>query len=1137
MKMWKSVVAAVTIAFSITTILLAAPSAPAQSLERGEIRGVVYDSSHGLVVGATVTISNPSTGYKRELTTDATGSYDFAQLLPGVYRIQAEAPGFAATEITDVHIDIGASLSLDITLPVKGQTQTVVVSAESTGPVDTATAGINQVINQRDLESLPLSGRDYRDLAQLSSSAQVVPGLRGGIRLGGQQSDYLGIVVDGQDTFNNYFGEIFGSLETKNFTVPLEAVQEFQVVTNGFAPEFGRATGGLINVVTKSGTNELHGEAHDYYRGSRFTEDDAVGEPPNITTQNQFGGSVGFPIHKDRQFLFLAADTQLQNGPLVTQFCPAGAGQATCLAALASTTGPTFANCAPGTCAAGTVPLPSNLPAGTLLPSGCGTPAAGDLVLQDCYGVSSLAGFEGPHNQFQNLFTILGHYDYQFSPANHFSIRSYFTRNHTNGFSGAQGQNEIPQAFDNTEDFTNKGASVVFSLNTVLGRKVNEIRISLSDEVRERHANSNSPGLSISDSSIPDLAVGSAFNYGIGQRYYLPINNQDGKFEAADNFDYSFGKHDIKFGGDVVTFEDRKDSFVGWGAGEYDYFSLAAFNSGVAAGLTGCGPAATGPNAFTCLLSQGVALNGKPLSFLGPATTLFPNYQTDLGLYWQDKWQLTPSLTVTYGLRWDGTWNPQPQTPLWGTTVLVGQGAGSHDSAVPQRVPADFNQWGPRIGVAWNVRRGPHPTVIRGAWGLYYALTVGIFMPTAGAGNLTHCIGSCGFPDGGAVGFPYLNPNSTPLGVNQLCGTQFGCPAPTSGGGYVDPQFENPRVSSFTGGIEQSLPYNLVVTGTFSYVHSTHLRTGGYDSEEAWQRNYVIDGTDPYGRSILDGTYTFAGGVQTGVTQTLLDPTLPVATNETASFGYGNYESLVLNVTKRFSNHFQVFGNYIWSQNKDNGASERDTDTYFGQQDPINLKIDYFRNGLDIRQQFKAAGVYELPWGFEVSSSVIAHTGVPFPLYIAQDINGDGVSDLGHNNDRPTFTNSHGKTSLLTRYPFDQPGYFEWDGRLQKDIPIHERFHVIASGDFFNLTNRGNLYSNPNSPNTATISLAGCTARPAPTVAPGFTGTATGPIGMICPSLTPATMPVIGVNGFRAITQIAPGSTPFAFQAGVKFVF
>jgi hypothetical protein len=1133
MKMVKRVfLAALAVVFSLATLLFAAPGARAQSVERGEIRGFVYDTSHSIVPGAKVTVSNPSTGYKREFTTDASGSYDFAQLLPGTYKLQAEAEGFASTIVTDVVVEIGASLGLDITLPVKGQTQTVTVSALEAGPVDTSTAGINQVINQKDLQTLPLSGRDYRDLAQLSSSAQVVPGLRGGIRLGGQQSDYLGIVVDGQDTFNNYFGEIFGSLETKNFTVPLEAVQEFQVVTNGFAPEFGRATGGLVNVVTKSGTNQFHGEAHDYYRGSDFTANDAVGEPPNISAQNQFGASAGFPIHKDRQFLFLATDAQLENGPLVTQFCAPGSGQAQCLAALASATGPAFANCAPGACTSGTVPLPSNLPAGTLLPPGCGIPTAGELVLMDCYGKSSLAGFQGASNQFQNLFTILGHYDYQFSPANHFSIRSYFTRNHTDGFSGAQGQNEIPQAFDNTENFINKGGSVVLSLNTVLGRKVNEIRISLSDEVRERHSNSDSPGLSVSDPSVPDLAVGSAFNYGIGQRYYLPINNQDGKFEAADNFNYSFGKHDMKFGGDSVTFEDRKDSFVGWGAGEYDYFDIADFNSGITTGPNNCAT-----DTFNCFLSQGVALNGKPLSFLGPATTLFPNYQSDLGLYWQDKWQLTPRLTVTYGLRWDGTWNPQPQTPLWGTTVLVGEGAGTRQASVPQRVPDDFNQWGPRIGVAWNVRQGAHPTVVRAAWGLYYALTVGIFMPTAGAGNLTHCIGTCGFPDNGNVGFPYLNPTSTPLGVNQLCGTQFGCPDSTSGGGYVDPAFKNPRVSSFTGGIEQSLPYNLLLTGTFSYVHSDHLRTGGYDSEEAWQRNYIVIGTDAFGRSILQETFNYAGGVLTSQGPTPLDSTLPTSNNETASFSHGNYESLVINLTKRFSNHFQVFANYIWSQNKDNGASERDTDTYFGQQDPINLNIDYGRNGLDITHQFKAAGVYELPWGFEVSSSVIAHTGVPFPLYIAQDLNGDEVSDLGHNNDRPTYTNAAGKTFLLGRYPFDQPGYFEWDGRIQKDVRLHEQLHVVFSGDFFNLTNRGNVYSNPNNPNTATISLTGCTPNFIPAPPPGGTGSVTGPAGMTCAPLTAATMPQIGVNGFRAITEIAPGSTPFAFQAGVKFVF
>src|SRR5271169_3529795 len=417
MKMVKPVFqAALAVAFTLASLLFAAPGARAQSLERGEIRGFVYDTSHSIVPGAKVTISNPSTGYKRELTADASGSYDFAQLLPGTYKVQAEADGFASTIVTDLVVDIGASLALDITLPVKGQTQTVTVSALEAGPIDTSTAGINQVINSRDLETLPLSGRDYRDLAQLSSSAQVVPGLRGGIRLGGQQSDYSSLVIDGQDSFNNYFGEFFGSLETKNFTVPLESVEEFQVVTNGFAPEFGRATGGLINVVTKSGTNNWHGEAHEYYRGSSLTANDAIGNPPNIDNQNQLGGSIGFPIVKDKQFLFIAGDVQRENGPLVSNLCGGGTA-ADCTTTLAGITGPVFANCTGPTgvtpCTSGQVPLPGPATAGFVLPASCtATPTLGQSYLNACYGVNNLGDFNGSNNQFQNLFTVLGHYDW-----------------------------------------------------------------------------------------------------------------------------------------------------------------------------------------------------------------------------------------------------------------------------------------------------------------------------------------------------------------------------------------------------------------------------------------------------------------------------------------------------------------------------------------------------------------------------------------------------------------------------------------------------------------------------------------------------------------------------------------------------
>src|SRR5208337_394989 len=481
MKAFKGVL----LVLAIVGWLFGAVRANGQTFERGEIRGFVFDSSHSIVPKANVTISNPSTGYKRAVQTDeTTGVYDFPELLPGVYKIRAEAEGFAPTEVTDINVSIGSSLSLDITLPIKGQLQTVTVAA-TVEAVDTTTAGINQVINEKNISELPLSGRDYRDLAQLSSSAEVVPGLRGGIRLGGQQSDYSSLVIDGVDSTNNFYAEFFGSLETKNFTIPLDSVEEFQVVTNGFAPEFGRATGGLINVVTKSGTNEVHGTAHYNARAGAMTETDALGHPSNINLQQQLGGTIGFPIHKDTQFLFVAFDLQRENGPLVTEFCNPGSGFADCIAAL-NTPGPTFS---------GIPPLPNNV-----LPAGCKSSTGS--ILQACFGVNTLAAFEGANSQFQNLNTVLGHWDWQFTPANHLTSRVYFTRNHTNGFTGGLGQNEVQTAFQNTENFRNQGVSGTLGLITVLGRRVNEFRVSAEGESRPRGNNTLSPTITINDPTI-----------------------------------------------------------------------------------------------------------------------------------------------------------------------------------------------------------------------------------------------------------------------------------------------------------------------------------------------------------------------------------------------------------------------------------------------------------------------------------------------------------------------------------------------------------------------------------------------------------------------------------------------------------
>lgn len=1105
MKLWKTVFLAVVLLCTLVTV----GGANAQTFQRGEIHGFVYDTSHAVVPGAKVTLSNSSTGFKREINAEQDGSYVFPQILPGVYQLSATASGFAATTVTDVNLSIGASLELDITLPVKGQTTSVTVSASDTGPIDTAAAGVNQVINERNLEDLPLNGRDYRDLAELSPSAELDRGLRGAVRLGGQVSDYSGLVIDGQDNFDNFFGEYFGSLETRNFTVPIDSVQEFQVVTNGYAPEFGRATGGLINVVTKSGTNELHGTAHYDARAGALTADDALHTPPNIDLQHQFGGTAGFPIHKNTQFMFLAGDFQREHGPLVTEFCTPGTNavtgetQADCLAALGTATGPVFGN------GPGQVPLPgaAQTKANEMLPPGCQAPTANESVLKACYGVNSLADFEGANNQFQNLYTVLGHWDWQLSPANHFSIRGNGTRNHTSGFTGGRGQNEIQAAFENTENFINQGLSGTFALNTVLGRKVNEIRVSVQGETRKRHPNE----AGVPQIAISDPTVGNGLAVTIGQRYFLPINGDDGKLEVGDNFEYTFGKHDIKFGGSANAFVVRKNLFAGWSSGEWDFGNLMDFNS----------------NTGTSFIQGFSATPGDPSSQILIKGTLFPSYQTDAGLYVQDKWQITPRFTLTYGVRWDGTWNPQPQTPFLGSIVPVGDGSRTFACftnpspqtchSVPQRIPNDFSQYGPRVGFAWNVGSVEHPTIVRGAWGLYYAQSPVIFFPTGGGGRTTTDFGVAP-PDG----FPYLFASTPSL--------QAFPPAFTT----VDPNFHNPRVSNFTAGVERTVARDLTVSATYVFTHSWHLRSGGFD-EEVWQRNFTILGVDPQGRSILGPP---------------IDPTIGATVNSLASFSRGNYHAVIANVTKRFSHHFQVFANYTWSQNKDNAVSERDMETFFSPQDPFNLNLDYGRNGLDVKHQFKAAGVYQLPWGLTTSAIVTAHSGVPYPIYVGGtgaanengftgDINGDQVANVSngpsHNNDRPTVQLANGKIVLLSRYPLNQPGFADLDARLIKDIAFHERFHLQLQADFFNLTNRGNLFSNPDFTGTIDYGANGnCVPRTA-------ANSPAGAVGFIC---GPLTVPLTSANfktgmyaGVRSVDQIATLSTPFAFQAGAKFIF
>ena len=297
-------------------ILLAAVPAFAQSqATTAEINGRVTDAQGGVLPGATVTVTSSDTGYTRSVVTNAEGLYAIPLLPPGNYDLVSELTGFAPTRRSLV-LNVGATQTINTQLQVGGVQETVTVAAgsplvETSATVRTTTVDLEAIAN------LPINGRRFQDFISATPTVQVDPS-RGQLSFAGQRGINSNISVDGADFNQPFFGGIRGGERSNNaFTVPQESIQEFQVVAAGYSAEFGRSTGGLVNAITKSGSNRLKGSAFYVNRNRDWAEDNAFGQSA-APTQQQFGGSIGGPIRKDKVFFFGAYEQQeFENSRLV----------------------------------------------------------------------------------------------------------------------------------------------------------------------------------------------------------------------------------------------------------------------------------------------------------------------------------------------------------------------------------------------------------------------------------------------------------------------------------------------------------------------------------------------------------------------------------------------------------------------------------------------------------------------------------------------------------------------------------------------------------------------------------------------------------------------------------------------------
>lgn len=934
----------------VVSLSLAAPSsAGGQTLDRGEINGTIRDESGAVLPGVTVTLRDTKTGFERVTVSSAAGQYSGLLLPLSVYVVRAELQGFSPVMSDPLPVTVGKALIVNLAMKVASVTETVEVIGE---PGSTAPA-LGTVINETAIVNLPINGRDYRDFALLSPTARAITGTRGTFRVAGQPGDYLALNVDGADFTNNFFGEFFGSIEAKNFTIPLEAVQEFEVSAGGLGAQSGRSNGGLVNVVTKSGSNERHGSLAYFLRHHHLTANDAFGNPPTGLVRHAGGGSAGGPIVSNRAFYFVAADVQRQTTPLTVRFARNVAG----------------------------VAVPE-------------------------FGIADLGALQGQFPRHENVTTVLVKIDHMVTTNHRFSVRTNFTRNQGDNIAG--GSLILSRAIANLESFHNQGVSMVASLSSSLGpRLFLEGKVQVSGETRPRERQATTPQVQISDTGI------------FGGSASLPSTQDMYRYQASENIGYVRGTHTFKMGVDYDGFNMRNNSFAQALNGAYTFPTLAAFQL-----------------RQPSLYSQNFGLNG---STARDAALLKSFWQHEAAAYIQDQFRPTSRLTINAGLRYDAQLNPQPQAGIAGVRVPVGAPVITGNqvqltyAAVPQGIPDDTNNWGPRTDVAYDVT-GDGKTLVRSSAGLYYGRTPMIYFPMRGAGVSNTTLVAA--PSRFGVTFPNILPST--IAPGSALATLLGPPAIQ----YVDPGFENPRVLQVNASVTRQVA-GMSLEGGYIFSDSRNLRIGGYRST-LWDRNLAPPTQfDQFGRGV---GILAAGRPDTTITQA----------NALTSLGRGRYQALLVTLRRPLRNNWQAYASYTLAKSEGNGSTERDTEALLGPSDPFNPDSDYGINELDQRHQLKSYLVVTLPYDVVLASTWSAGSGLAFPVYSPTDVNGDGMTNTGLQPDRPVAGGQ-----LLPRFPYHQPGFFTWDLRVAKGLAFGNLGRAQLILEVFNLLKNANTYADP----------------------------------------------------------------------------
>jgi hypothetical protein len=1080
----------------VVFVVLAAASLAAQTF-RGTILGTVTDPSGAVVAGAKVSAKNVGTGLERTTETSADGSYALPELPIGTYTVTVTLTGFQTAVITGVGVDVAGERRVDAALKAGQISITVEVSADTLPLVETTTNDLGGVITARTVENMPVNGRDYTKLIFLNpgvagSPDQITdsPGSFGEFSMNGARGRSNNYLLDGTDMNDGYRNDpaineagVFGTPAT---ILPIDAVAEVNVISN-FQPEYGRNSGAIVNIVTKSGTNSLHGSAGEYFRNSALDARNyfnIAGQPKAPFHNNQFGASLGGPIVKDKTFFYFDYEGQREPVGVVT-----------------------IASVPTGTAADGSLqPSDSTNPVIQALLARHPWPAP-NIALGTPLMSAGTASVVSP--SFNNLTSLIGKIDHSFNPNNLLTGR-YFYGDSVQSFPLALTATGGQLPGFNT--FTPTRVQLVsFSYNRMIGsNKVNELRYGWNRFAEgffpaDQSFHPSSIGLCAAtntslcngsgtfDSGLPIILVSGLAQ--LGATSSVPRHRVDSNNQFLDNFSWKFNKHDVQFGADFhrTSIQQYFDKY---------FRGRLKFNGN------------TTGNAIQDFLAGDV---DSGFQYFGDSTR--HTYENNFGFYIQDSFRVTPRLTLNYGLRWDYFGVIQEKNNLLSNITSVSPALGSGTFTLTQvgqpglssLYNPDKKDFAPRVSVAWDVT-GKGKTVVRAGYGIFFdafsqdmALGHLPYAPFFDPGPAYNNIGPAPILSTGAIGGPIVA-GSPVFAATTTC--TFECDAFGFNRNIKMPYMENYNLN-----FQQQLSSKAVIQ--VGYVGSQGHRLWRFfdlAQPSAAQINAVdLACTAAVGSNCI---YDFGGGPTGqpfGANRPLNgNPYNAFYVLQENSTGKSNYNALQASLRITGWHGVTSIVNYVWSKSLDNSSDGEDFEPNAAQpNDSTNPQLEYGPSNFNIPQRFTWNFGYELPkmagnWqklknGWGINSILTLQDGQPFQLNYNFE---DDYSGSSNGFDRPDVV---GPIKYSPRNPYNYldlssfaipctvsdatdggiangfasdcvagtrhygnqrrdslhgPAFKEWNFAIYKTTAITDKVSLQLRADFFNIVNHPN-FANP----------------------------------------------------------------------------